>query len=127
MLNKTIVAGCVLACLYGSARAQPALAPPPSQSVRLSLAIKAGADVRTHELVISERGCGIVKEKTPQYEDDVRICSVPTTHGLSLEIEGFTRVGATEYRQRSEMIVARKGASFEIGRTNGTRFAVKTL
>jgi len=130
MLNKMLLAGCLLACLDGSAWAQPAPtppSPPPSQSVRLSLAIKAGAEVRTHELVISDRGCGVVKDKSPQYEDDVRICSVPLTNGLSIELEGFTRAGATEYHQRSQVIVARKGGSFEVGRTNGMRFAVKTL
>jgi hypothetical protein len=134
-MNRTIlwvplgVAGFALACLYRHADAQPAPAPPPApaQSVRLTLAIKAGNDVRTHELVISDRGCGVVKEKSPQYEDDVRICSVPTANGIAIEIEGFVRAGSTEYRQKSEVIVARKGASFEVGRTNGMRFAVKTL
>jgi len=131
MLNKMIVAGLALACFSGVAAAQPAPAPAPTrapaQSVRIALAIKAGTDVRAHEIVISDHGCGHVKEKTAQYEDDVRICSVPTTNGISIEVEGFVRAGATEYRQKSEVIVARKGASFEVGRTNGMRFAVKTL
>ena len=113
---------------YADAQPTPPPAPPsPAQSLRLSLAIKSGADVRTHELVISDRGCGLVKEKSAQYEDDVRICSTPTANGVAIEIEGFVRAGATEYRQKSEVIVARKGASFEVGRTNGMRFAVKTL
>ena len=124
MLNKIIVASLALACFYRGADAQPA---PAAQSIKIALSIKAGTDVRAHEIVISDHGCGIVKEKTAQYEDDVRICSVPTTNGVSIELEGFVRAGATEYRQKSEVIVARKGASFEVGRTNGMRFAVKTL
>ena len=130
MLKNTLIAGWLLAALTVSARAQPSApvnAPPPARSVRLSIAIKSGADVRTHELVISERGCGNVKEKAPNYEDDVRICSSQTAAGLVFDIEGMTRTGQTEYRQHAEVVVARKGASIEIGRTGGMRFAVKTL
>src|SRR5262245_10541003 len=63
-------------------RCAPALAdtpqPPgdaPAASVKVSLVVKQGADARTHELVISERGCGAVKEKAASYEDDIRVCS----------------------------------------------------
>lgn len=127
-MMKTLVLAGVLGTAATTA-AQPASpAPqPPAQSIRISLSIKAGNDVRTHELVISDRGCGLVKEKTSQYEDDVRVCSVPTANGVAIDLEGMIRVGSAEYRQRAEAIIARKGASFEVGRANGMRFAVKTL
>jgi hypothetical protein len=106
----------------------PALADTPSDApitaVKVSLVVKQGADVRTHELVISDRGCGTVKEKAVTYEDEIRVCSRPTANGLVIDTEWFTRTGPSEYRTHSETIL-RKGGTSEIGRTGGIRLAVK--
>ncbi len=128
MMTKMIVLGLVASSTLAAAQPTPAQPPqPPMQSVRFSLTVKSGADTRTYELVMSDRGCGTVEEKAAAYADDVRVCSVPAPNGLSLEIEGMTRAGATEYRQRAQVVLARKGGSVEVGRTGGMRFALKTL
>ncbi len=107
--------------------AQPAMVLPTVQSVRLSVAVKSGADVRTHELVISERGCGSIKDRSASYEDEVRICSTVMAKGLMLELDGSTRAGMNEYRTRSEVLLARSGAVIEVGRAGGVRYVLKTL
>lgn len=121
MLTKTLLFSCLFAT------AAHAETPAATQSLRLSLTIKVGTDARAHELVISDRGCGTVREKASAYEDDVRLCSVPTPTGVALQIEGMTRTDSTEYRHKSEILIARHGASVEVGRTGGVRFAIKTL
>ena len=124
---KTLaLAGCTLA-LVGTAIAQPTpAAPPPQQTNRFAVSIKMGADVRTYELTIIDRDCGTVKEKTAQSESEVKLCSHPSSSGLAIDIDAFVRGGTTEYRQRAQAIIARKGASFDFG-SSGTRVTVKTL
>jgi hypothetical protein len=122
-----------LACLLLTAPAladppPPPPAPPPALAmspVHVQLSVKAGADTRTHELVISDQGCGTVKEKSSTYEDDIRVCSRVATTGLLIETEWFTHFGQVEYRNRSETVLARKGGSSEIGRAGGIRLAIK--
>lgn len=145
-MMRTLTMASILTCLLCSpalAQPSPPAAPPPrapsappppgrvlipAQSVRVALSIKVGADVRTHQLVISDEGCGLVKDRTAAYEDEVRICSRPAANGLLVEIDGTTRAGlANEYRTRSEVVLARKGGAIEIGRAGGVRYALSTL
>ncbi len=123
MLKTALLLTCVLAA---AARAQPA--PPSVQTVRLSLTIKSGTDTRTHELVITDDSCGSIKEqRAGAYEDEVTICTNPTATGIKLHLEGKTRNGTTEYQQRSQVVIARRGGKVEVGRINGMRFALETL
>src|SRR5436190_22823650 len=103
MSNKSILVMLAM-CVASVASAQPTAPPPapPVQSLRLALTVKSGADTRTHELVILDRGCGVVHQKAPSYDDDFQLCSTPTATGVSLAVEGTTRAGAIEYKQRSE-------------------------
>lgn len=96
----------------------------PTQMLRLTLVVKAGAETRTHELAISDTGCGSISDKAAAYEDQIRVCSRQAAGGLLLDTDWSTRTGPAEYRTRSEMLLARAGGSGEIGRTGGHRLAV---
>jgi hypothetical protein len=130
MRNTLLLSAATTLLLCGPALADPSAkqpAPPgpdPAQMLRLTLVVKAGAAARTHELAISDRGCGSVQEKTPGYEDQIRVCSRPTASGLLIDTDWTTRAGPTEYRTRSEMLVARAGGTGEIGRAGGHRLQV---
>jgi hypothetical protein len=124
-MTKTLLSASVLTTLLcGAALANP---PPPAASVRLTITVTSSAGVRSYDLLIGENGCGTVQEKAASYEDEVRVCSVVASNGLRVELEGKTRAGASEYRSKSEMVLARKGATAQIGRTGGVRFTVKTI
>ena len=96
----------------------------PTQTLRLTLVVKAGAEARTHELSIADTGCGSISDKTIAYEDQIRVCSRLVAGGLLLDTDWSTRTGPAEYRTRSEMLLTRAGGSGEIGRTGGRRLAV---
>src|SRR5262249_6100635 len=107
--------------------AAPALADPqpvPAATVKVAVSIKAGPDTRTHDLAISEDGCGYVKEKSTTYEDDIKLCSRPAANGLRIEAEWYTRTGQNEYRNQSVIVMPHKGSA-EIGRAGGTRLVLK--
>ncbi|HSK04831.1 MAG TPA: hypothetical protein VK932_26460 [Kofleriaceae bacterium] len=96
----------------------------PAQMLRLTLVVKAGADARTHELSISDHGCGSISDKAAAYEDQIRVCSRPAAGGLLIDTDWSSRAGPAEYRTRAELLLARTGGSGEIGRTGGHRLAV---
>jgi hypothetical protein len=96
----------------------------PAQMLRLTLVVKAGSDARTHELSISDRGCGSISDKAAAYEDQIRVCSRPTAGGLLIDTDWSSRTGPAEYRTRAELLLPRAGGSGEIGRTGGHRLAV---
>ncbi len=96
----------------------------PSQMLRLTLVVKAGPDTRTHELSISDTGCGSISDKAAAYEDQIRVCSRPAAGGLLIDTDWSTRAGPTEYRTRSELLLPRAGGRGELGRTGGHRLAV---
>jgi hypothetical protein len=96
----------------------------PTQMLRLTLVVKAGAETRTHELAISDVGCGSISDKAAAYEDQIRVCSRHAASGLVIDTEWSTRTGPSEYRTRSEMLLARAGGTGEIGRTGGHRLVV---
>jgi len=118
--------------LCGSALADPSptakpAAPPgagPSQMLRLTFVVRAGPDARTHELAISDTGCGTIVEKTTTYEDQIRICSKQAGASLLLDTDWSTRAGPTEYHTHSELLLARAGGTAELGRTGGPRLGV---
>ena len=105
------------------APAPPAAAGPP-QMLRLALSIKAGADARTHEVSLSDQGCGSVVDKSAAHEDHIRVCSRRTSAGVLLDTDWSTRTGAAEYHTRGELLLPRAGAAGEIGRANGPRLGV---
>jgi hypothetical protein len=130
MRNTLFFAAIATAALCGPALAdsptKPTGPPPsagPSQMLRLTLVVKAGADARTHELSISDGGCGSVSDKSASYEDQIRVCSRSSPSGLLLDTDWSTRSGASEYRTRSELLLGRTGGTTEIGRS-GLRLAV---
>lgn len=132
MTKTLLVASTLTFLLCAPALANPQPAPAPrapvaAASVTLSIAVASAGAVRTYDLVIGEQGCGTVQEKTAAYEDELRVCSIVATNGLRLELDGATRARGTEYRSRAEMVLARKGATAQIGRAGGVRFTVKTL
>jgi hypothetical protein len=96
----------------------------PTQMLRLTLVVKAGAETRTHELAISDTGCGSISDKAAAYEDQIRVCSRQAAGGLLIDTDWSTRTGPAEYRTRSELLLARAGGSSEIGRTGGHRLTV---
>jgi hypothetical protein len=96
----------------------------PAQMLRLTLVVKAGADARTHELSISDRGCGSISDKAAAYEDQIRVCSRPAAGGLLIDTDWSSRAGPAEYRTRAELLLARAGGSGELGRTGGHRLTV---
>lgn len=108
--------------------AAPAPSPPPpggpSQMLRLTLAVKAGAETRTHELAISDAGCGSISDKAAAYEDQIRVCSRPVAGGILLDTDWTTRAGPGEYRTRAELLLPRAGGAGELGRAGGLRLAV---
>lgn len=110
--------------LCGPALADSAAPPAPLQPLRLTVAVKAGADVRTHELAISDGGCGTISDKTTAYEDQIRICSKPTPTGVLLDADWTTRTGPSEYRTRWESLVARGGGTIEVGRAGVNRLVL---
>jgi hypothetical protein len=128
-MSKLVVCSTIaLVLLAPPAFAQPAPpppAPPPASAIRVALSIKAGPDARTHELVLSDDGCGTVQEKANAYEDNIRVCSRPAANGLRIETDWFTRSGPNEYRSHSEIVLPRKGGTSEIGRSGGVRLALK--
>jgi hypothetical protein len=133
MRNTLLFSAIATFVLCAAALADPSSKPPgstgppgagPSQMLRLTLVVKAGSDARTHELSISDSGCGSISDKSAAHEDQIRVCSRPAASGLLIDTDWSTRAGATEYRTRSEMLVARGGGSGEIGRTGGLRLAV---
>jgi len=127
---KPILVVPAIASFWGSfAYAQPA---PQPQPVKLQLVVKTGTDTRTHDIQISDRGCGVVKEKTQSYEDEFKICSTATGNNVSLAVESMIRTNNgpafTEYRLNVEIAVPRKGGSAEVGRVgNGFRYSLKTM
>lgn len=104
--------------------APKAALPEASQMLRLTLVVKAGADTRTHELAISDRGCGNVTEKTAAYEDQISVCSRPTGTGLQIDANWTTRSGPTEYRTHWEALMPRTGGTTEAGRAGGNRLGL---
>jgi hypothetical protein len=130
MRNTLLCSSILTAVLCGPALADsPAkpTGPPaadPSQMLRITLVVKAGADARTYELSISDRGCGSLSDKSAAHEDEIRVCSRPAAAGFLIDTDWKTRAGAVEYRTRSEMLVARGGGSGEVGRTGGLRLGV---
>jgi hypothetical protein len=118
--------------LCGPALADPSTNPKPpspptagpSQMLRLTLVVRAGPDTRTHELAISDTGCGSISDKAAAYEDQIRVCSRPVANGLLLDTDWNTRAGPAEYHTRSEFLLARAGGTTEIGRTGGLRLGV---
>ena len=119
LVSSTLATFLLCAPALADTPAQPAQQAPIS-SLRLSLLVKSGTDARTHELVISDHGCGTVKEKAAAYEDDIRVCSRATPSGLVIETDWSTRTGTSEYRTRSEIVMPRKGGTSEIGRARKT-------
>ena len=130
MRNTLLFSAITTAVLSGPALADnPAkpTGPPgadPAQMLRVTLVVRTGADARTHELSISDRGCGSISDKAAAHEDQIRVCSRPTASGFLIETDWGTRAGAAEYRTRSEMLIARAGGSLEVGRTGGLRLGV---
>lgn len=119
--------------LCGPALADPtAKSPPPSppsaagpaQMLRLTLTVKAGAETRTHDLAISDTGCGSLADKASGYEDQIRVCSRPAANGLLIDTDWTTRTGPSEYRTRAELLVARTGGAGEVGRAGGHRLSL---
>ena len=89
-IATTLLCGPALADPSTSPRPPPPAAAPvaaagPSQMLRLTLAVKAGADTRTHELAISDAGCGSVSDKAAAYEDQIRVCSRTVAGGILLD------------------------------------------
>jgi hypothetical protein len=78
--------------------------------------------------VIADRTCSEVYEKAAAFEDNIRICSQPTSNGVTLEMVVTARSDAGELRWRTQIAVARKGGSAAAGSFGGgLRFVVKTL
>jgi len=123
-ISSVVLCGSALADSPTSARPPPPPPTGPSQMLRLTLSVKAGPDTRTHELAISDLGCGTISDKAATYEDQIRICSRPAAGGLLLEADWMTRAGPAEYHTRSELLLARAGGTTEIGRAGGLRLAV---
>jgi hypothetical protein len=127
-IASTLCCGPALADSSTSPRSPPAAAPAPSvgpsQMLRLTLAVKAGAETRTHELALSDIGCGSISDKTAAYEDQIRVCSRPVPGGLLLDTDWATRAGPGEYRTRAELLLPRSGGAGELGRTGGLRLGV---
>lgn len=98
--------------------------PEPTQMLRLTLVVKAGTDTRTHELAISDRGCGNVTEKTAAYEDQISVCSRPAGTGLQIDANWTTRSGPAEYRTHWEALMPRTGGTTEAGRAGGNRLGL---
>lgn len=123
-ITATLLCGSALADPSTSARPPPPPPAGPSQMLRLTLVVKAGPDARTHELAISDTGCGSISDKAAAYEDQIRVCSRPTAGGLLLDTDWMTRAGPAEYHTRSELLLARAGGTSEIGRAGGLRLGV---
>jgi hypothetical protein len=132
MPRKLLLSSIATLLLGGTALADPSPGKPPppgegrdpKQMLRLTLVVKAGAETRTHELAISDTGCGSISDKAAAYEDQIRVCSRSAAGGLLIDTDWSTRTGPAEYRTRSELLLARAGGSGEIGRTGGHRLAV---
>ena|SRR5688572_13804560 len=130
MRNTLLLSAVATFLLCGPALADPSAkqpAPPgadPVRMLRLTLVVRAGTDARTHELAISDQGCGSIQDKTTGYEDQIRVCSRSTASGLLLDTDWSTRTGSTEYRTRAELLLARTGGTGEVGRTGGHRLAL---
>jgi hypothetical protein len=117
--------------LADTPKAPPAPAPPApavsaesSQTLRLTLVVKAGNDTRTHELAISDRGCGNITEKTTAYQDEISVCSRPAGTNLQIETSWQTRAGIAEYRTHWEAVLPRTGGSVEVGRAGANRLGL---
>jgi hypothetical protein len=131
-MRTTLLSAFTTLLLCGPALADPSTGPKPpsppsagpSQMLRLTLVVRAGPDARTHELAISDTGCGSITDKATAYEDQIRVCSRPIANGLLLDTDWNTRAGPAEYHTRSELLLARAGGTAEIGRTGGLRLGL---
>jgi hypothetical protein len=123
-ITTFLLAGPALADPTPGAKPAPPPSAGPSQMLRLTLVVRAGSDARTHELAISDTGCGTIVEKTSAYEDQIRICSKQAGSALLFDTDWNTRAGPTEYHSHGELLLARTGGTAELGRTGGLRLGV---
>ena len=120
----------VLLCAPAVADPPTKAVPPPAapsmalQPLQVKLTVKVGPDTRTHELAVFDHGCNRVEEKSASYEDDINICTRPAPQGIFVDVNWKTRNGPNEYRTNSGTVM-RKGGTFEVGRTGGTRFTLQ--
>lgn len=126
MIKTLFSASAIVLTLCAPALAQPTPAPAPivaAKPLELQLTVKAGTATRTHQLVISEDTCGTVQEKTRDFEDEIRVCSVVKRDGVRLEASWKVREKLTEYHVSWTSAVAR-GGSVEVGHQGGVRFTL---
>ena len=119
MMKPTVL---VLAlCAPSVALADPA----PQRQLKLQLTVKHTAATRTHQLLLLDRSCGSVKEKSATHEDDIDVCAELVQNDLRLRVQWFVRQGPSEYRTKWESVMARKGGQIEVGRIGGTRLTLQ--
>lgn len=123
MLKPFTLASLTVALLCSPARAD---APHVSsqQPITLSIQVKSGKDVRSHQIVLVEHACGRSQEKLPDHQDEIKICAESDTlAGVKLAIEWWTRANDAEYKSESTTVVTR-GGKFEIGHGGSMMLAV---
>ncbi|HEY5939154.1 MAG TPA: hypothetical protein VIU61_31095 [Kofleriaceae bacterium] len=99
--------------------------PPPQRQLKFQLTVKHTAATRTHQLLLLDRTCGSVKEKSATHEDDIDVCAEAVQGDLRLRVQWFVRQGPSEYRTKWESVVAKKGGTVEVGRVGGTRLTLQ--
>jgi len=110
----------LLAFLCGPALADSAPAAR-TDSVKVRFAQRDGATTRAFDVIVSpEHPCATASEKNPDHQIELKACVTVDAH---LDIEWFTRSSAGEYRSTSSLPLTR-GATAELGATNGPRLGV---
>ena len=126
MKPLVLVAMLCAPALADTPKVTPLPSPPTTvQPLQVRLTVKTGADTRTHEVAVFDQGCNRVQDKSSTYEDDINLCTRPAPQGVLIEVSWQTRSGPNEYRTSSATVLPRKGGTFEVGRTNGTRFTLQ--
>jgi hypothetical protein len=125
MKPLALVAMLCVPALADTPRASPLPPSPSVQPLQVRLTVKTGTDTRTHEVAVFDQGCNRVQDKSSAYEDDINLCTRPATQGVLVEVSWQTRSGPNEYRTSSATVMPRKGGTFEVGRTGGTRFTLQ--
>jgi hypothetical protein len=105
--------------LCSPAFADPAPARPASLALRL--VVNAGGAPRSYDvLVTTDHRCAMASQKRADHEDNITVC---TSDEGRLDIEWWMRDAATEYHSKDSVVLAR-GASAELGSSNGPRLTV---
>jgi hypothetical protein len=97
----------------------PALADAPAPSpIKLRLAVHAGKDTRTYDLIVVEHACAHSNARVGDQQDELKVCAHDeSARGVRLDVDWFTRSAAGEYHSESSIVMAR-GTTAELGRTD---------